>query len=496
MRYASYIVLLAIIFYGCAPSIRPPVRRDPLVQLRKEINSILSDSLFLPVHTGVKIVSLRSGQVLYDRESKFLMNPASNMKLLTSAAALSILDTGYQFSTVVYSDGYFSDSVLIGDLYIKGFGDPDLTTDDLNSISAVIRTSGVNRITGNVIADNSYFDNEYWGSGWMWDDDLDPDAPYISSLSVNGDCVSVSVGRTLQDSTIVSVIPELGPDFISVISDVGWSPDSVQNPLKLKRLTADRRNIILAKGELPRFGSPFSQRISLRYPHLYAAQLFRESLRRRNVAVDGGVAAGIAPPGIKIIASYARPIDKVINRMNKISDNLSAENILKIMGAATAGAPGTAKNGIFAIKKYLPTVGIDTTRISIADGSGVSRYNLLSADQLVRLLAGVYRQPRIFQMFYNSLPVAGVDGTLAGRMDNTAAASNLRAKTGTLNGVSCLSGYVQTRDAELLAFSVMMQNFLFSPEACRQAQDSIGILLANFSRNFSARKTDHPKPGI
>ncbi len=181
--------------------------------------------------------------------------------------------------------------------------------------------------------------------------------------------------------------------------------------------------------------------------------------------------------------------------MNKISDNLSAENIVKTMGAASAGTPGTADKGLNAIKCYLPRIGVDTAQLFLADGSGVSRYNLLSADQLIRLLAGVYRQSRIFPVFYNSLPIAGIDGTLAGRMNNTPAAGNLRAKTGTLNGTSCLSGYVRTRDAELLAFSMMMQNFLSSPDICRRAQDSIGILMANFSRKYAASMSGYSKPG-
>jgi PBP4 family serine-type D-alanyl-D-alanine carboxypeptidase len=140
-------------------------------------------------------------------------------------------------------------------------------------------------------------------------------------------------------------------------------------------------------------------------------------------------------------------------------------------------------------RRFLSGLGMDTTKFSVVDGSGVSRYNLLSADQLVQFLTAMKKQPRLFQMFYNSLPVAGVDGTLANRMKSSPAACNLHAKTGTLNGASCLSGYVQTRDGEMLVFSLMMQNFITSTSDYRDAQDRIGVLLAGFSRSIATPKS-------
>jgi PBP4 family serine-type D-alanyl-D-alanine carboxypeptidase len=191
---------------------------------------------------------------------------------------------------------------------------------------------------------------------------------------------------------------------------------------------------------------------------------------------------GATPAGIREIAQHYEPIEKMITNMNKVSDNLSAENTLKVLGTTMNGSPGSAKSGIFVVKRFLSNLGIDTSKLSIVDGSGVSRYNLLSADQLVQFLAAMYKQPRIFPIFYNSLPLAGVDGTLARRMTTYPAACNLRAKTGNLNGVSCLSGYVLTRDGEMLVFSMMMQNFITPSANYHQVQDKIGALLAGFSR--------------
>jgi D-alanyl-D-alanine carboxypeptidase/D-alanyl-D-alanine-endopeptidase (penicillin-binding protein 4) len=217
---------------------------------------------------------------------------------------------------------------------------------------------------------------------------------------------------------------------------------------------------------------------------LYAGALFKESLRLAGITVSGDVVSGVVPDGIHEIARHVQPIQKVVETMNKQSDNLSAENILKVMGALKYSIPGSARNGVFLEDKFLSTLGMDTTMFSIADGSGVSRHNLLSADQLVQLLVALNKLPRLFMMFYNSLPIAGLDGTIANRMIQYPAAYNLHAKTGTLNGVSCLSGYVQTRDGEMLAFAIMMQNFVSSSSEYRQAQDRIGYLLAGFSRTM------------
>jgi D-alanyl-D-alanine carboxypeptidase/D-alanyl-D-alanine-endopeptidase (penicillin-binding protein 4) len=168
--------------------------------------------------------------------------------------------------------------------------------------------------------------------------------------------------------------------------------------------------------------------------------------------------------------------------MNKTSDNLSAENLLKTLGARQKALPGNSQNGVYVENAFLSSFGIDTTSCSIVDGSGVSHYNLLTVDDIVRLLVGIARKPDPFHMIYVSLPIAGIDGTLESRMIGTAAQGNVRAKTGTINGVSSLSGYVTTRDGELLAFSMVMENFVLPTRFYQRAQDRICETLARFSR--------------
>ncbi|MCX6121373.1 MAG: D-alanyl-D-alanine carboxypeptidase/D-alanyl-D-alanine-endopeptidase [Ignavibacteriales bacterium] len=459
-------------------AISPP---DPLKLLHNNINSLLSDSLFIPARASIKVVSLDSGKVFYEHESKALMNPASNIKLITSAAALSVLDTGYQFITSVFIDDKTRDGNAIQNIYLKGYGDPNLVTSDLDTLAFAVRQSGIKTIAGNIIVDDSYFDENYWGSGWTWDDESDPDAPYINALSVNKNCIIIHVTA---DINSVSVSLEPNTNFVTIINKAEIVLDSIRMPLKARRLTLSNANTILIEGDMYRY-SQATRKVSLRRPEFYAGVLFKESLSRAGISVFGDVVSGVVPDGTYEIAQHFQPIEKVIESINKPSDNLSAENTLKVIGALKNGIPGSAKNGVFREKEFLFNLGMDTTKFSLADGSGVSRYNLFSADQLVQFLVAMSKQPRLFQMFYNSLPVAGVDGTLADRMSTYPVACNLHAKTGTLNGVSCLSGYVQTRDGEMLAFVMMMQNFISSPYDYREAQDRIGALLAGFSRNSS-----------
>ncbi|MGD1044661.1 MAG: D-alanyl-D-alanine carboxypeptidase/D-alanyl-D-alanine-endopeptidase [Bacteroidota bacterium] len=483
------IFILAGTLLGCVatrPIISPPVISppDPLKILQNNINSILSDSIFVSAHASIKVVSLDSGKILFERESKALMNPASNMKLITSAAALSVLDTGYQFKTSVYVDDNTTDGDVAQNIYLKGYGDPNLTTLDLDSLAFAVRQLGINTIANNIIVDDSFFDDNYWGAGWTWDDESDPDAPYINALSVNKNCVRINITTDLKN---ISVSLEPITDFVTVLNKATIVLDSIRIPLRVRRLSLSNGNTLVVEGDIFPYNR-VTQKISLRCPEIYAGTLFKESLRRAGISVFGDVMNDAVPNGIHEIAQHLQPIKEVIENMNKQSDNLSAENTLKVIGALNNNIPGSAKSGVFIEKRFLSILGMDTAKFSIVDGSGVSRYNLLSADQLVQFLAAMKKQPRLFQMFYNSLPVAGVDGTLTDRMSNYPVANNLHAKTGTLNGVSCLSGYVQTRDGEMLAFSMMMQNFITAAVDYRQVQDKIGAMLAGFSRKMITQK--------
>jgi len=474
--------ILAITLDCCSAVDRSTREETPLQHFRRSMDALLSDSIFTATRCGVKIVSLDNDEVMYERDSKILMRPASNLKLVTAAAALSTLGINFQLKTELYSDTIFSNGVIRGNIYIKGYGDPDFNSAQLSDFLSVLKIRGVSRIEGNLVGDASYFDDEHWGAGWMWDDEPSGFAAYHSALSINRNCVEATVtpSNTPGDTVIASIEPSTR--YVSLLNTARTSADTAPLTLEISRKFKERMNVITVRGEIPRGSRPQNEAISVWNPELYFLTLASEELERQNITLHGKLLLDTIPPAAVLIARHIQPIDSMIVFLNKMSDNLSAENTLKIMGAECYGVPGTAEHGLTAAKRILSAFGIDTTKFLIVDGSGVSHYNLLTPEILTMLLRGMHSRKDLFDLYYSSLPCAGVDGLLANRMKNTPAQNNLHAKTGTLGGVSSLSGYVSTADGEMLAFSMMMQNYIGSGEAYRKAQDAIGALMAGFSR--------------
>ncbi len=475
-------LLLGISGGGCA-AVEKGMRPDePLGAIRFEIDRLLEDSLFIPSRASIKIVSLDRGDVLYERDSRVLMRPASNMKLLTSAAALKILGPAYTFRTSVLADSLDQQGTVHGNLYLKGYGNPDLTVADLDTMVYQLRSHGIRAIKGNIVADASFFDDRYWGEGWMWDDEPYSYEAGISALSLNKNCVSVSAvaGRSHDDPVSVSIIPPTR--YVSLLNTARTVTDSVAEKLEISRLFQHRLNTITVRGEIFAGSDTVRQLVTVWRPELYAATVFKERLEADSISVSGQATAGVSLPWARELAYHRWPMDTMIVNLNKVSDNLSAENTLKTISARRGGIPGSSRHGLYQMNEVLASFGIDTTSYYVVDGSGVSHYNLVNAETLVRLLTGMAREPATFPLFYESLPIAGVDGTLKGRMRNTRAEGNLRAKTGSISGVSSLSGYVTTLDGERMVFSMLMQNFILPSRYYRNIQDAIGVILANFSR--------------
>jgi D-alanyl-D-alanine carboxypeptidase/D-alanyl-D-alanine-endopeptidase (penicillin-binding protein 4) len=479
------IVIIVVIWSftsGCAAPREITRPSNPVEALRYDIDSILSDSIFVPTDAAIKVVSLDRNEVLYERNSRKLMRPASNTKLLTSAAALLTLGQDHVFQTRILADSLRADGSVEGPLYIKGFGNPDLTTADLDSMIQQLKAIGIRSISGNIVADASWFDDLYWGTGWMWDDEPDSDAAGVSALSVNKNCVKVSVIPAKSPGGGVQVIIDPPTSYVSLTNTARTVADTALIPLEVTRLYKERLNTLVVSGEITAGKDTVIRRTTVWRPELYAATLLKERLEASGITVRGQPTIGVTLPWSRELAYHHWPLDTMIVNLNKVSDNLSAENTLKSVSVARGGIPGSAKHGLFQVNETLAELGIDTTQYFIVDGSGVSHYNLLTAETLVQLLTAMTRKSEIFPLYYKSLPIAGVDGTLEKRMRGTRAEGNLRAKTGSLTGISNLSGYVTTADGEHLVFSMLMQNFILPIRLYRNAQDQIGALLAGFRR--------------
>ncbi len=454
-----------------------------------EINSIAEpfskiDSLLKVVDktgtaTSIKVVSSKTKKILYEHNPHLLFHPASTLKIITTAAVLNALPDSFTLQTTIYVDSLFFGQASVPYLYIKGFGNPCLQVQHIESLAVQVANCGINNISTAIVADNSYFDSLYWGEGWMWDDAGDPDAPVISSLSVNNNTIEISIVPSLNDGspTMVCLSPSVG--IYSVINNsISVKQNNNRNRIQWNQFPYTKELIV--DGFIHTNAPIINKIVSVPYPELLAAEILRNSLRTTIANVPHYSIHGLTPSNAVAIATNHYPLDSVISYTLKYSNNLAAECLLKLLGAISDTQPGSTQKGLTYVFKFLDSLGIDTSKIKIVDGSGVSRYNLLSADALTGFLISLMNKPLLFNKIYQMLPTPGSDGTLKQRMKNLPQPDKVRAKTGTLNGVSTLAGYIHTND-DVLAFTLMMQHFTGNQQYYRTIQDSIVAILSTIN---------------
>ncbi len=466
----------------------------PERRLAEDIGRILDHPDLAPMTVGVKVVSPVTGRVLFARHSGGLFHPASNTKLFTALGVLRTMGPGYRYLTSVFADGdaYAGSDTLHTSLYLLGRGDPMLESAHLDSLAGLVagfvaESYGAPVIAGDIVVDDAYLDGVPYGEGWMWDDVQYSYSASMNALSVNGNSVKIGIapGAAVGAPVTVRVDPPTTSVTFAVEALTTAAGDtSSAEPLRIERDWPSRSNRITISGRVAMDAGEREYYRSIEEPGLYAGKLFRDRLQARGVRVTGPVRKGVTPTRARTVATHrSPPVAEALALVLKYSHNLTSELLIKTMGRHATGEPGSSADGLAVLRQVLADyIGLDPEAYRFADGSGLSWYNYVSPDQVAALLTAAYHDPEIGDDFREALPVAGVDGTLANRMKDTAAMGNLRAKTGTLTGVSCLSGYVHTLDGEPLVFSIMINNFVGPASTARSAQDAIGALLAGFSR--------------
>ncbi|MBK7867173.1 MAG: D-alanyl-D-alanine carboxypeptidase/D-alanyl-D-alanine-endopeptidase [Ignavibacteriales bacterium] len=368
---------------------------------------------------------------------------------------------------------------LKGDLIIRGGCDPDFKVDSLAKIVEVVKNSGISKISGGILVDVSKKDSLFWGEGWMWDDDGAVTSPFMSALNINGNYVTVTVSPDPNGGKpVVTTSPNT--KFFNIQNDATTGAGA--SNLKVWRDYLGRTNTIFVKGNLNSTTQSQVYYLNVYRPELYMAELVKEKLVNSGVKVVKSTGIIYPDYDYKKLYEFKHAYKNLISQLNKKSDNLYAEMMLLALGGKSR-----EKNISFADgKKYIDSVivwaGKKPGDYRISDGSGVSRYSTVSADLLVALISKLYYgNSELFNIFYNSLPIAGVDGTLASRMKNGVCDNNVRAKTGTLSGVSALTGYVKGKSGDMLAFSILMQNFIGSAAKARAFQDKICELITLYN---------------
>jgi serine-type D-Ala-D-Ala carboxypeptidase/endopeptidase (penicillin-binding protein 4) len=445
------------------------------VGIAETIDALLADPALRHGVSGALVESLRDGRVVYSRNADKSFMPASNMKLLTTAAALDALGPGYRSGTLSCFDGNTSASIWRGRLFLKGAGDPTLSTKDLDDFARSLRKKGLRRIDGGVVGDESRFTCNQLGFGWSWDDEQWYYAAPVGALNLNENSVGVYVDPARREGqpAIVRVIP---PTSHFTVRNTALTTSGGEAEITVSRL--HHRDVILVSGAVPidyHSDKPV-ERISVQDPATYAAMTMTEALARAGISVRDKPGTGVTPASAKTIGQHlSPPLSQVLTLINKPSDNTIAEILFRTL-AAERGKAATEDEARALELAFLKKIGADTASVVIADGSGLSRRNYISPACIVAILRYMNSQ-HCAAVFRDSLPVAGVDGTLANRMKGTMAAKNVQAKTGYVSQASSLSGYLATASGETLVFSVLMNNHMCPNADAKAIQDKICLAL-------------------
>ena len=429
-RFALLLVALA----ACTPHTqRVSPRLNPRETLRHSIDSLASNPIFANSNMGILIVNPKTGDTLFSRNAGRLFMPASNEKILTGTVSLALLGPDYRFKTTFASLGAVRDGVLDGDLIVIGRGDPTVSNraqqgNAMNWMSRVadsLAARGIRSIAGSLIRGGNAFPDTVYGYGWEYDD----------------------------------LLTESGAPVDELLYDEGMTKAHVQ--------IAGRDTVI---------------DIATTTPYRTYLEALDSALVAKGIRVGHGVSDSLAtvptPEPAPLFVVTSPPLRDILKLLEKPSQNQIAEILLRTLGLEKTGV-GRADSGVAVVSRQLLEWGAPRTGFRIYDGSGMSRHDLVSPETIVRVLTAIQKDTA-FHVFYDALPIAGVDGTLRTRMVGTRAAGNLHGKTGTLQFVRSLSGYVTDLDGDQLVFSLLHNHFTTSVDSVSKFQNEVGALLANY----------------
>lgn len=469
--------------------------------LLRAIDAVLEDEEVINAFWGIEVRDLASGDLLYTRNANKSMLPASVTKLATTAAALEYLGPNARLRTELYADGRVNDGVLEGNLIIRGAGDPTIA-EELGAYGYSgllvqwidsVRASGIQRIEGDVVGDDDIFDDVPYGPAWQWDDVPFYYSAEVSGLSYNENVVQFSlVGRRRGSRADVTWAP-----FTTYVTPVNESVTISRDSSVVERYRRDPDdNIFFLMSRVPE-GRVEREALTVHNPTRYFAHVFLETLEGAGIEVSGEAQdvddletkpAYQAGRVRRIAVHDSPPIARIAALVNQPSHNLSAESLFKLLGTIPKSdgephPPGTWARGAEIVASTLARAGVDTSRVRLLDGSGLSRMNLITPRALVQLLGYMADHPDgdVREAYLASLPVGGREGTLSSRFRSGPAAGKVRARTGTMTSVSGLAGYVERPAGKPIAFAILCNNYLVPARRIRQIQDEIVNLIARLS---------------
>jgi serine-type D-Ala-D-Ala carboxypeptidase/endopeptidase (penicillin-binding protein 4) len=420
---------------------------------------------------GIAIVDLPSGRKLVAHNANLSLKPASNMKLVTAAACLLELGGEFRIPTALY--GELKGGSITGGLYLKGYGDPTLQSQDLFALASQLASRGVKRVDELVI-DGSRFDERILPPGFEEQPrEFSAFRAAVAAVSVdeNAYTLMVAPGSASGASAIVSAKPA---DHFIVQSSVTTSARGALQVVLDQKQRGDKLAVALS-GSLPAGTLPVAYRRRVESPLHYAGAVMVEALRAAHIEVPTSARLAAMPPGKPLLVSHqSPPLAQMLAAVGKYSDNFVAEMLLKVLGAERAGPPAHSQQGADIALGALAKLGIPTADVRMVNGSGLFGDSRIAPAQFAELLARLHASPAVAPEFIAQLAVAGVDGTLTQRLTGLASARVVRAKTGTLDDVIALSGYVLGRTPDrALAFSILLNGVRGKQAAARDLADDV-----------------------
>ncbi len=469
----------------------PALASSAIVQLRHDIDTLLADPVLAHGYWGVLVKSLKTGETLYALNAGKLMMPASNMKIVTLAAAAETLGWDYRYQTTIAAAGTIENGVMQGDLIVTGNGDPSLTSDGgmadrvFADWAGQLKARGIRAINGRVIGDDNAVEEPAPGLGWMWDDIPTEDSTSIGALNYNENALRVTVSPGPAPGDFAAIALSVAATGLTAVNAVTTGAAGTATSINIRRLLGS--TTLTLHGSIALGAKPAALAVSVDNPTQFYANALRAGLIANGIDVRGPAVdiddLGDAPAtrSAPIISYSSAPLSTLAVRLMKISQNLYAESFLKSL-AAGPGAVPTSAAGWTAAAATLERWGVLPGALIQRDGSGLTRYDFVTPEALVTILTHVDGDPRLKEPFEASLPIAGRDGTLSNRMKGTPAEGNARAKTGSMTAVRGLSGYVTSADGEPLVFSILANNFDSPAATINNATDAIVVRLATFTR--------------
>lgn len=488
-----------------------------LTELQARIADVLKQPDLSAAMVGIKVASLDTNRVVFQENANKLLRPASNMKLYTVAAALSRLSPEYRFTTSVYArNSPDASGRLQGDLIVYGRGDPSIAArfnngdyvKAIDELAARIAASGLKRVEGDLVGDETYFTGPQYGSGWAWEDLQWWYGAEVSALTINDNALDLFVKPGLDVGAPASITTGPPDPLLTINNHATTGPKGSRRDLTIHRGLGE--NVINISGSIAVDDPGYSAAVGISHPALLFVYLLRASLAQKGVIITGksrttgpvnysllnagGASFTISGNGannlsnpalIEIATMQSPPLSVVAAETLKVSQNLYTELILRTLGklsptmSPNAGSSSESA-GIEVVKGFLKEAGINPEALVLTDGSGLSRNDMVTAEATLALLTHMIRRP-YGKAFREALPIAGVDGTLRNRFKGTLAEKNVRAKTGSLSSAASLSGYLTTASGENLVFAIMVNNFPPDVEPRAICIDPVVVLLASFA---------------